>query len=66
MKNDLNVLKIWCDNELCGCKVLVWLDVLKIYLKEECGYVMVFCFNEGCEEKYIRCELEMYMKNCKF
>lgn len=50
MKNDLDVLRIWCDNEVWGCKILVWLDVLKMYLKEECGFVLVLCLNEGCEE----------------
>lgn len=66
MKNDLNALKIRCDNESRGCKALVRLDALKTHLKEECGHVMVFCSNEGCEEKYTRRELETHMKNCKF
>ncbi|XP_068715814.1 E3 ubiquitin-protein ligase NRDP1-like isoform X1 [Montipora capricornis] len=66
MKNDLNALKIRCDNESRGCKALVRLDALKTHLKEECGHVMVFCSNEGCEEKYTRRELETHLKNCKF
>jgi len=66
MKNDLDALRIRCDNETRGCKVLVRLDALKTHLKEECGFVLVSCSNEGCEEQFTRRDLEVHSEVCKF
>ena len=66
MRNDLDALKIRCDNESRGCKALVRLDVLKTHLKEECGFVLVSCSNDGCKEELTRRELEAHLKACKF
>ena len=45
MKNDLDALKIRCDNEVQRFKALVRLDALKTHSKEECGFVWVRCQN---------------------
>lgn len=66
MKNDLDALRIRCDNEARGCKVLVRLDALKTHLKEECGFVLVSCSNEGCDEQFTRRDLEAHSEVCKF
>jgi len=66
MRNDLDALKIRCDNESRGCKALVRLDVLKTHLKEECGFVLVSCSNDGCNEELTRREFEAHLKACKF
>lgn len=66
MKNDLDALKIRCDNEVRGCKALVRLDALKTHSKEECGFVLVRCPNEGCNEELTRRDLEAHSKTCKF
>lgn len=66
MKNDLDALKIRCDNETRGCKALVRLDALKTHLKEECGYVKTSCSNEGCQEELNKRDLESHLKTCKF
>lgn len=66
MKNDLDALKIRCDNESRGCKTLVRLDALKTHLKEECGFVLVSCSNDGCVEQLTRRELEAHSETCKF
>ena len=66
MRNDLDALKIRCDNESRGCKALVRLDALKTHLKEECGFVLVSCSNDGCNEELTRREFEAHLKACKF
>lgn len=66
MKNDLDALKIRCDNEHEGCKNQVTLGNLKHHLKEECAYTKVACPNKGCEEKINRCELETHLIICDF
>ena len=66
MKNDLDKLKIKCDNEPRGCKEVLCLDSLARHVKEECGYVVVACHNLGCEEKLNRCDLEAHLLICDY
>ena len=66
MRNDLDALKITCDNELRGCKTSVRLDALKSHLREECGFVLVTCTNDGCQEVLNRRDLEEHLQACKF
>ena len=66
MKNDLDALKIRCDNEPRGCKTEMSLGALKGHLKEDCGYVEVSCTNAGCKEKLSRCDLEAHLLICEY
>mgnify|MGYP001793854365 CR=1 FL=1 len=66
MKNDLDKLRIKCDNEPRGCKEVVSLDSLARHVKEECGYIAIACPNFGCSEKMNRCELEAHLLTCDF
>lgn len=66
MKNDLDALKIRCDNEVEGCKEELMLGNLKYHLQEECAFSKVACPNKGCEEKVNRCELETHSIICDF
>ena len=66
MKNDLDALKLRCDNEARGCKEQVALASLKSHLKDECEFVEVPCVNAGCKEKLNRRDLEGHLLSCEY
>ena len=62
----LSNLKITCENEPNGCKVIVNYEQYQKHFGQECEYVLVVCPNEGCGEKILKKLLQDHDKVCEW